>query len=64
MEIPTPTKRRNGPIPKGFVQTSIQITPDLQQWALRQPEGLSGLVRQLLTEEMERRTRKAKAAQR
>jgi hypothetical protein len=63
METPTPTKKRNGPIPKGYQATSVQLVPEVLQWAVKQPEGLSGLVRKLLEQEMGRRLKRAKAAQ-
>lgn len=33
--------------------TSILMEPELVEWAKRQPEGLSGMVRRLLRVEME-----------
>jgi hypothetical protein len=64
-ERPDSTRRKSGPIPHGYQVTSVLLMPDVIEWAKVQPEGLSGLVRILLDEEMERRTKKrAKAAQR
>lgn len=46
---------RNGPVPHGYVRGQIVLQPDLLEWAKNQPEGLSGLVRQLLQAERQRR---------
>jgi hypothetical protein len=44
-----------GPLPKGHKPTIIRLPPDLLAWAKAQDEGLSGLVRQLIAAERERR---------
>lgn len=46
---PHPLKR--GPRPKGFERHNLFLPEALAEWAKAQPEGLSGLVRLLLTQE-------------
>ena len=58
METKPLTKTQPGPISKGYKASSIQLPPDLLNWAKSQPEGLSGLVRHLLTAERQRRARR------
>ena len=43
---------------------SINESPALRDWATRQPEGLSALVRRLLAAEQQRRTRQRQEAPR
>jgi hypothetical protein len=52
---PAPPKKR-GPVPKGYEDTHVLMPPDLLRWAKEQPEGLAGLVRDLLAKERARRT--------
>lgn len=49
------TKTQPGPVNRGFKATSVQLPPDMLEWAKHQPEGLSGLVRLLLSQERPRR---------
>ena len=53
-----PYPHKPGPVPKGYVDVHIDLTPALRDWAKRQPEGVSALVRRLLTAEQRRRARK------
>jgi len=54
---PSPQRKRRGPKPRLGVQVSthVLLPPELMEWAKDQPEGLSGLIRQLLAAERERR---------
>jgi hypothetical protein len=36
---------------------TVMLPPDLHEWAMQQPEGISGLVRRLLTAEREKSQR-------
>ena len=47
-------KRKPGRPSTGVEQFNITIPPDLGEWAKRQPEGLSGLVRRLLSQKREK----------
>jgi len=47
-----------GPMPHGYVDIHIDLPRFLRDWAKRQPEGVSALVRRLLTAEQQRRTRR------
>lgn len=51
-------ERKYGPVPKGYVDIHIDLPPALRDWAKRQPEGVSALVRRLLAAEQRRRARK------
>lgn len=53
-----PHHPKPGPVPHGYVDIHIDLTPALRDWAKRQPEGVSALVRRLLTAEQRRRARK------
>lgn len=46
-----------GPVPHGYVDIHIDLPRPLRDWAKRQPEGVSALVRRLLTAEQRRRAR-------
>ena len=48
-------KKKYGPIPKGYVDIHIDLPRVLRDWAKQQPEGVSGLMRQLLLAEYQRR---------
>lgn len=52
-----PTRATPGPVPHGSVDIPIDLPRALRDWAKRQPEGVSALVRRLLTAEQRRRTR-------
>ena len=56
-----PQSRKRGPKPKGYGNTHVLLPQDLIDWAKSQPEGLSGLVRRLLTAERQRRARRPAA---
>jgi len=47
-----------GPVPHGYVDIHIDLPRPLRDWAKRQPEGVSALVRRLLTAEQRRRARR------
>ena len=47
-----------GPMPHGYVDIHIDLPRFLRDWAKRQPEGVSALVRRLLAAEQRRRTRR------
>ena len=44
-----------GPLPRGYVDIHIDLPRALRDWAKRQPEGVSALVRRLLAAEQRRR---------
>jgi hypothetical protein len=44
-------------VPHGYVDIHIDLPRPLRDWAKRQPEGVSALVRRLLTAEQRRRAR-------
>jgi hypothetical protein len=48
-------RKKPGPVPKGFQRHNIFLLEEDAAWAKAQPEGLSGLVRLLLTQERQRR---------
>ena len=52
-----------GPLPKGSVDVHINLPRRLRDWAKRQPEGLSALLRRLLTDEWQKRRRATKERQ-
>ena len=57
-------RHKSGPLPKGYVDIHIDLPRPLRDWAKRQPEGVSALVRRLLAEERtRRRPRRAAGAQ-
>jgi hypothetical protein len=56
LTTPHPLKKR-GPVSRGYSNTHILLPPELLEWAKVQPEGLSGLVRALLADELARRAR-------
>ena len=62
MSTNTVTKIQPGPVSRGFKATSVQLPPDLLEWAKHQPEGLSGLVRLLLSQERPRREKSLASA--
>jgi hypothetical protein len=62
METTKPTRKKTGPKPRGYKATSVQLMPEVLEWATQQPEGLSGLVRQLLEQEMAKRLMIIRAA--
>ena len=62
METTKPTRKKTGPKPRGYKATSVQLVPEVLEWAITQPEGLSGLVRELLEREMAKRLMIVKAA--
>jgi hypothetical protein len=62
MEQPPP-RRKPGPRPKGYKRINVFLPRDLADWAMDQPEGLSGLLRRLLIEEYQRRTKAPKRSQ-
>lgn len=49
------TDPKRGPVPKGYVDIHIDLPRPLRDWAKRQPEGVSALVRALLAAEYRRR---------
>ena len=53
-----PYPHKPGPVPKGYVDVHIDLTREQRDWAKRQPEGVSALVRRLLTAEQRRRARR------
>ena len=55
-----PPRDKPGPVPHGYVDIHIDLPRALRDWAKRQPEGVSALVRRLLTAEQRRRTRRRK----
>jgi hypothetical protein len=57
METNPPPKTPPGPVNRGYKATSIQLPPDLLDWAKAHPEGLSGLCRRLLAAERDREQR-------
>lgn len=48
-------ERTYGPLPKGYVDIHIDLPRADRDWAKRQPEGVSALVRRLLAAERARR---------
>ena len=52
MDTPPP---KTGPVPHGYVDIHIDLPRSLRDWAKRQPEGVSALVRALLAAEYRRR---------
>lgn len=50
-----PPRTKPGPVPKGYVDIHIDLPRTLRDWAKRQPEGVSALVRRLLLDERKRR---------
>jgi hypothetical protein len=48
-------RSKPGPVPKGYVDIHIDLPRRLRDWAKRQPEGVSALVRRLLLDEQRRR---------
>ncbi len=48
-----PTLKRRGPKPKGFVRFNLLLEPDVAEWAMDQPDGLSGTIRRCLRAERE-----------
>lgn len=48
-------ERKYGPVPHGYVDIHIDLPRALRDWAKRQPEGVSALVRRLLAAEQRRR---------
>jgi hypothetical protein len=44
-------RKKPGPRPKGYVRQQAFLPKDIAEWAKDHPEGYSGLVRRLLTEE-------------
>jgi hypothetical protein len=59
METTQKQRKKTGPIPKGYVLGSFTVQPELLEWAKRQPEGLSGLIRLLFATEKKRRDKEA-----
>lgn len=55
-----PPRKKRGPTPRlgPVVQTGVYLPYELLEWAKEQKEGLSGLVRRLLSEERERQMKK------
>jgi len=53
-----PTERTYGPVPKGYVDIHINLPRRLRDWAKRQPEGVSALLRRLLLDEWRRQRTK------
>jgi hypothetical protein len=51
----SPLRRKPGPRPKGFQRAHVFIPRDLLEWAIEQPEGLSGTIRRALEEFQKRR---------
>lgn len=51
-------KKRPGPVPRlgPMACCTLYVQRDLIDWAKHQPEGMSALVRRLLTEEQARRS--------
>ncbi len=43
-----PYPHKPGPVPHGYVDIHIDLTREQRDWAKRQPEGVSALVRHLL----------------
>jgi len=52
-------KKKTGPKPRGYVRCQLLVPPEALEWAKDHPDGLSGLVRRLLREEIERQKTKA-----
>jgi hypothetical protein len=50
-------RTKPGPRPQGYVRIQVLVPPALAEWAKAQPEGLSKLIRQVLTDEHQRRQR-------
>lgn len=48
------TQKKRGPRKRGYGNAHVLLPPDLIEWGKSQDEGLSGLVRRLLTEERRR----------
>ena len=46
---------RLGARPRGYISTHVMLPPDLIEWAKEQPEGLSGIARQAMSQEQKRR---------
>jgi hypothetical protein len=44
------SRRKPGPIPKGYKRHNIFLPLDLAEWAKQQPNGMSELIRRLLAE--------------
>lgn len=58
----TAPAKKPGPMPKGFKRVNAFLPPDMIEWAKAQPEGLSGLLRQLLATERARREHTSRIA--
>ncbi len=46
--------KKRGPVKRDYVSTHVMLPPALIDWAKEQPEGLSGLLRRILTQEHKR----------
>lgn len=46
--------KKPGPKPKGFARFNLLLEPAVAEWAMEQPEGLSGIIRRCLRAEHER----------
>ena len=47
-------RKKPGPTPKGFKRVNAFLPPEMIEWAKNRPEGLSALLRRLLTQERQR----------
>jgi hypothetical protein len=52
--VATQSKKR-GPVPQGHVSTHVMLPAELIEWAKVQPDRLSGVVREALKRERQRR---------
>lgn len=57
MDKPTVVRqsKKRGPVPRGYISTHVMLPAELIEWAKEQPEGLSGIARQAISQEQKRR---------